>query len=162
MSPKLRLRGAHVTRYPALEDFVVSTLSLLVIMVAIAVVFMPPRPQLAVAIAPIAPAATPQRIIEIYGSLVDQNGNPIQNATVTIEYKNGTKARSDITDANGDFYFRFNEGPAPYLLTVSFYDSSGQLVTGSTWIDAAPGMQWGMQVTYVPPSNWVFVPLPGY
>lgn len=159
MSPLIRLRGVHVTRFPALEDFVVSTLSFLVLAVALTVIFMPPKPTLALAVAPI--GATPQKIVEIYGTLVDQAGNPIPNATVTVEYKGGAKARSDVTASDGSFYLRFNEGPSPYKITVSFYQN-GQLVTGETMLPVAPGSKWGVQIQFIPPSTWVFVPLPGY
>jgi len=161
MSPFERLRGAHLTSNPLLEDFVFSILSLLVVAVALTAILMPPKASVAAAVTPA--GATPNdKQVSMYGTLVDGSGAPIKNAVITVLYSDGTRVGSARTKNDGTWSLQFNEGPAPYTIEVTVYDSSGNPQTGSVDVVAAPGMRWGVRMTFTQPSSWVFVPLPGY
>lgn len=160
MSPFLRLRGAHLTAHPLIEDFIFTALSLLVIAVALTAVFSPPEAILAASVNGAGGNVNPKQIA-FYGTLVDENGQPIKNAEITISYSDGTKVSVARTKSDGSWSAQFNAGPGPYKVEVTV-DINGTPVTGSIDIDASPGMRYGVQMTFAQPSNWVFVPLPGY
>jgi hypothetical protein len=160
MSPHLRLRGAHLTSHPVIEDLVFTILSFLVLAVVFAAVTSSGRPTLAVAVTAAAQTANPKQIV-VYGTLLDANGEPIKNALIEIQYADGRREGSCRTKSDGTFKTQFNEGPAPYTIVVSFYQN-GQLVTGTCEFEAQPGYSYGMQAVFTPPSGFVFVPIPGY
>jgi hypothetical protein len=160
MSPRLRLRGAHLTSHPLIEDVVFTVLSFLVLAVAIAAVMSSGRPSLAIAVSAAAQGANPQQIV-VYGSLVDGNGEPIKNALIEIQYADGRREGSCRTKNDGTFKTQFNEGPAPYTVVVTVYEN-GQPITGTCEFNAQPGYCYGIQAVFTPPSTFVFVPLPGY
>ncbi len=160
MSPHLRLRGAHLTSHPLIEDVVFTVLSFLVLAVVVSALTASARPNLAVAVTSSAPAANSKQIV-VYGTLVDVNGAPIKNASVEIQYADGSRVGSCRTKSDGTFKTQFNEGPAPYTIVVSFYQN-GQLVTGTCEFVAEPGHAYGVRAVFTPPSSFVFVPIPGY
>lgn len=157
MSPFERLRGAHLTAHPALEDFVFSILSLLVIMVAIVAIVTPQQPQLALAVS--AQAAVRDRI-DVYGTLVDETGTPIPGATIQIK-KGGAVLASATTATDGSWATWFVDKTRDYTIVVT-YVQNGTTVTASQSVTMDPNMSWGIQITFTQPSSWVFVPLPGY
>lgn len=154
MSPFERLRGAHLTNHPVLEDIVFSLLSLLVLVVA-ATALMSGQTARIVSVA--SAASVPAKQIAVYGTLVDQNGVPVSGATISISYAKNNKLASGTTNANGEFNIRFNEATSPYTVTITTAQG-----TATTTVDMTGGLNWGLQVTLVPSSSWVFVPLPGY
>lgn len=155
MSPFERLRGAHLTKHPVIEDLVFSVLSLLVVTVAILAIVSPPKASIALAAKPIDPGTT-QKIF-IYGKLVDENGVGIAGATITVTYRDGKKAMTVVTAADGTFTMQFTDGPSPYPVEVQVGNT-----VGTTTLACDPGMKWGITMTFVQPSSFVFVPLPGY
>ncbi|TLM94734.1 MAG: carboxypeptidase regulatory-like domain-containing protein [Actinobacteria bacterium] len=155
MSPFERLRGAHLTNHPVLEDLIFSTLSLLVLVVAAMAIMAGQNARL---VAEATAAGPPAKQVAIYGTLVDQNGQPIQGATVTVSYAKNNKLATGTTNANGEFNIRFNAETSPYTITV--VTPQGQ--SASTTLDMSGGMTWGLRMTMIPSSNWIFVPLPGY
>jgi len=159
MSPFERLRGAHLTAHPVLEDLVFTALSLLVLTVAVAAIAATPQPMVAVAAAPVAPAA-PNEIV-IYGTLVDQAGDPLPWALITVRNPAGQIVALAFTDADGNWDVSIIGPAANYTVRVTTI-SGGQLVQGQTHVSASPGMVWGVQMVFSQPSSWVFVPLPGY
>lgn len=166
MSPFERLRGAHLTSHPVIEDLIFTLLSLLVVAVAISVLVTPSEPTLALAVQPPGKGGggggtvNPKQI-ELYGSLVDETGAPIKSALIEVEYADGTRVASARTKTDGTFLMQFNEGAAPYTIRVTVV-VNGVTVTSSTTMNVAPGMKWGIQMTLSQGSTWVFVPLPGY
>jgi len=162
MSPFERLRGAHLTAHPALEDFVFSVLSVLVLIVAIVTVSMPQSATVTVASA--APKPATKNHIVMYGSLRDTAGLPVVGADIVIRDIDGPVLATTTTDALGDWDVRFRDEramPKTYTVEVTVI-VGGQPVTGSTQVEAITGMMWGMQLVFSQPSTWVFVPLPGY
>lgn len=162
MSPFERLRGAHLTNHPVLEDLVFSVLSVLVIFVAITAIVAPATGSLVVT----AMAAKPSTPVHVtfYGTLVDEAGQPIPNASVAIKNEDGVTMASDTTDAQGLWDVRFKDErnmPKTYTIEVTVY-VNGQPVTGTTEITAYTGMKWGLQMLFSQESTWTFVPLPGY
>lgn len=155
MSPFERLRGAHLTNHPVLEDLVFSVLSFLVMIVAATAIMAQSDPRIVAVAAP--GGGPPGKQIELYGTLVDENGQPLSGATIELAYAKNNKIASTTTNANGEFIIRFNEAISPYTLTVRTPQG-----TASTTLDLTGGLTWGIQVTMIPPSSWVFVPLPGY
>jgi hypothetical protein len=159
MSPFERLRGAHLTGHPVLEDLIFSVLSILVLAVAISAMMAPASGSLTATVTA-AHAAPPNRIT-MYGTLVDGNGDPISGATISVDYKDGKKAATAVTASDGSWGLSFKDGPGPYLIKVTVMQN-GTPVTGQVTIDAAPRLSWGVQMVFTQPSSWVFVPLPGY
>lgn len=160
MSPFERLRGAHLTGHPVLEDFIFSVLSLLVVAVAITAVMSAGHGSLSATVTS-AYAIPGWKTINMYGTLVDASGNPISGATVSVDYRDGKKAATTTTAADGSWSVSFMDGAGPYTITVTVM-VDGVPVTGEITIDAAPDMFWGVQMVFTQPSSWVFVPLPGY
>ena len=162
MSPFERLRGAHLTAHPVLEDLVFSVLSLLVLTVAIIAVCMPQQATVTAAMAAPLPATKNHAVF--YGTLVDQNGAPISGASVVIKSDTGQTMASTTTDSRGEWDVRFKDErnmPKTYTVVVTV-TVNGQPVTGSTEISAYTSMKWGIQLIFAPPTSWTFVPLPGY
>lgn len=157
MSPFLRLRGAHLTSNPVLEDFVFTLLSLLVIGVALTAVLSPPEPIIAATVTAAGVSAS-QNHVNLYGTLLDASGAPIAGATITTQYRDGTRVASTSTAADGSWSLRFKDGPQPFsiVITVPGYPPV------SYDMYATPGMRYGVQMVFTQPSTWVFVPLPGY
>lgn len=161
MSPFERLRGAHLTDHPVLEDLIFSLLSIVVLMIAVFAITSPGHGTLSAIVTP-AHAATPSwKTIYLYGTLVDTNGQPISGATVSIDYRDGKKAATTQTATDGTWRVAFMDGPGPYSITVTTI-VNGTPVTGTVDITASPDMQWGVQMTFSNSSSWTFVPLPGY
>ena len=160
MSPFERLRGAHLTGHPVLEDLIFSVLSVLVLAVAITALFAGAKGSLT-AVVTEAHATPSWKTISMYGTLVDDNGAPISGATVTVAYRDGKKAATTTTAVNGAWNVSFMDGPGPYTIVVTIM-RNGAPVTGEVTVNAAPGTSWGMQMVFTQPSSWVFVPLPGY
>lgn len=160
MSPFLRLRGAHLTSHPVLEDIIFTVLSLFVLGVAITAIVSPPEPTVAATVTPMGVSASPNHVV-LYGTLVDAEGRPLSGATVSTEYRDGTRVASTTTAADGSWTLRFKEGPQPFTVTVTVY-IDGRPVIGTVDIAAQPGMRYGVQMTFTQPSTFVFVPLPGY
>lgn len=161
MSPFERLRGAHLTDHPVLEDLIFSVLSLLVLTIAIMAITSSGHGTLSAVVTP-ANAATPSwKTIYLYGTLVDGAGKPISGATVSVDYRDGKKAASTQTATDGTWRVSFMDGPGPYTITVTTM-VNGSPVTGTIDITASPNMQWGVQMTFSQSSVWTFVPLPGY
>lgn len=155
MSPFERLRGAHLTNHPVLEDLIFSVLSFLVMIVAATAIMSSQDPRIVAVAAPGGGPAGKQ--IVIYGTLVDENGQPIVGATIDVSYAKNNKIATATTNANGEFTIRFNEAVSPYTVRVTTPQG-----TATTDLNMTGGMSWGIQVTMTPPSSWVFVPLPGY
>lgn len=160
MSPFLRLRGAHLTSFPVLEDIVFTILSLAVMVVAATAIIGSPQASIAASVNAQGATVNPKQVA-FYGTLVDANGVPIKNADISIQYSDGTQVASARTKSDGSWNLQFNDGPAPYTVTVTTV-INGQTVTGSVDVPATPGMRWGIQMVFTQPSSWVFVPLPGY
>jgi len=161
MSPFERLRGVHLTDHPVLEDLIFSVLSILVLTIAIVAISSSGHGTLSAIVTP-AHAATPSwKTIYMYGTLVDASGQPISGATVSVDYRDGKKASTTTTLADGSWRVSFMDGPGPYTITVTIMQN-GQPVVGTINIDASPDMQWGVQMVFDQSSSWVFVPLPGY
>lgn len=160
MSPFLRLRGAHLTSHPVLEDIVFTMLSLLVLGVALSAIMSPPEPIIAASVAPTGVSASPNHVV-LYGTLVDGTGTPISEALIETVYRDGTRVASTTTATDGSWSLRFKDGPQPFTLEVTVY-TNGQPVTTTVLVTAQPGLRYGVQMTYTQPSTWVFVPLPGY
>ncbi len=162
MSPFERLRGAHLTAHPVIEDLVFSVLSVMVLVVAIVAVCMPQEARVTAAMAATLPATKNHAVF--YGTLVDQSGAPISGASVVIKDDGGATMASTTTNANGEWDVRFKDErnmPKTYTVVVTV-TINGQPVTGSTQISAYTSMKWGVQLVFAPPSSWTFVPLPGY
>lgn len=155
MSPFERLKGAHLTSHPLIEDLVFSVLSLLVLVVAATTILSSQDPRIVAVAAPGGSAGAKQ--IVLYGTLVDASGQPIQGATIEVLYAKNNKIAAATTDASGVFDMRFNEATSPYTIRIT--TSQG---TASTQLNMTGGLKWGLRITMAPPSNWVFVPLPGY
>ena len=102
MSPFERLRGAHLTGHPVIEDLVFSVLSVLVLTVAIVAVTMPSQPTIALAVNPVTGKAAPNEI-GMYGTLVEQDGTPIRNALITLRNPSGTIVAWTLTAADGSW-----------------------------------------------------------
>lgn len=160
MSPFLRLRGAHLTSFPVLEDFVFTALSVIVAVVALSHVLMQPSASIAASVNAAGAAVNPKQVV-FYGTLVDASGQPIKNAVIEVQYADGTRVASSRTKADGSWSLQFNDGPAPFTITVTVIEN-GVPVTGEVQVAATPGMRWGIQMVFTQPSTWVFVPLPGY
>jgi len=160
VSPFERLRGAHLTGHPVLEDFIFSVLSVMVLTVAVTAMFAGAQGTLT-AVVTEAHAAPSWRTISMYGTLVDASGVPVSGATVSVTYRDGKKAATTTTAADGSWNLSFMDGPGPYTITVTVMQN-GSPVTGEVTVNAAPGMSWGLQMVFTQPSSWVFVPLPGY
>lgn len=161
MSPFERLRGAHLTDHPVLEDLVFSLLSIIVLTIAVVAITSSGHGTLSAVVTPANAASPTWKTIYLYGTLVDERGAPISGATVNVDYRDGKKAATTTTLADGGWRLSFMDGPGPYMITVTTI-VNGQPVTGSVNIDASPNMQWGVQMTFTQSTNWVFVPLPGY
>jgi len=162
MSPFERLRGAHLTAHPVLEDLVFSVLSLLVLVVAIVAVSAPLGGSVTAAMA--APKPATKNHVVFYGTLVNESGRPISGAAVVIRDESGNRMASTTTDSRGEWDVRFKDErnmPKDYTIEVTI-QVDGQPVTGSTVVTAQTSMKWGIQLTFTPPASWVFVPLPGY
>ncbi len=160
MSPFLRLRGAHLTSHPVLEDLIFTVLSLVVAVVAITAVVAPPEASIAANVSTSGVNVNPKQVV-FYGTLVDVNGVPIVGADIEILYADGTRVAKSKTMKDGSWSTQFNKGPAPYTIEVTVWEN-GVANVGTIDIAAEPGMRYGIQMTYAPPSSWVFVPLPGY
>lgn len=160
MSPFLRLRGAHLTSHPVLEDLIFTILSFAVVLVAITAVVSPPEASIAANVNASGVKVNPKQIV-FYGTLVDVNGVPISGAEIEILYADGTRVAKSRTDKDGVWTTQFVEGPGPYTIEVSVTEN-GVTTVGTIEINAEPGMRYGIQMTLAPPSSWVFVPLPGY
>lgn len=160
MSPFERLKGAHLTSHPILEDLVFSVLSLLVAVVAITAITTPPQAMIAAAVSAKRPQPNKTQIA-LYGTLVDASGQPISGASVEVRDSAGNVVATDVTDAGSAWNVKFKGDAGTYTVVVTFLDG-GTTVTGSATIDASPDMQWGVRMTYTGSSSWVFVPLPGY
>jgi hypothetical protein len=162
MSPFERLRGAHLTAHPVLEDFIFSVLSIMVLVVAIVAVAMPQNATVTAAMAAPLPATKNHAVF--YGTLVDASGQPIVGAQIVIKDELGNVMASTTSDAAGEWDVRFRDErnmPKTYTLEVTTY-VNGQPVTGTTELTASTGKMWGVQLVFTQPSTWVFVPLPGY
>lgn len=160
MSPFLRLRGAHLTSHPVLEDLVFTLLSLAVAVVAITAVASPPEATLAANVNASGVNVNPKQIV-FYGTLVDAGGVPISGADIDVMYSDGTRAARARTAKDGSWSTQFVDGPGPYTVVVTV-TQNGVTTTSSIDITAEPGKRYGVQMTYAPPSSWVFVPVPGY
>jgi hypothetical protein len=62
-----------------------------------------------------------------------------------------------VTAADGTFTMTFNDGPSPLPVEVRVGN-----VVGYTQLNVLPGYKYGVVMTFVQPSTFVFVPLPGY
>lgn len=160
MSPFLRLRGAHLTSFPVIEDIVFTMLSLLVMVVAVTAIINTPQASIAASVSAQGATVNPKQIA-FYGTLVDASGAPIKNADISIRYSDGSQVGSARTKSDGSWSLQFNDGPAPFTITVTTI-VNGQPVTGTVDVPATPGQRWGIQMVFTQPSSWVFVPLPGY
>jgi len=161
VSPFERLRGAHLTGHPVLEDFIFSVLSVLVLAVAVTAMFAGAQGTLTATVTEAHAAPPSWKTIALYGTLLDDDGVPVSGATVSVDYRDGKKAAVTTTAADGSWNVSFMDGPGPYTITVTIMQN-GSPVTGEVTINAAPGMSFGLQMVFTQPSSWVFVPLPGY
>jgi hypothetical protein len=151
--------AAHVTSWPLMEDAVFTLLSVMVVIAAMIVILAPPRMSIGVRLEEAHAAGG--KAIDIYGSLVDENGQPLKGATVEIYDRNGARVGIAHTDNNGFFDTKFWQDRGVYTIRVA-YTSGGQTVTGSMSLDAQPGYDYGVQATLTQTDVIVFVPVPGY
>lgn len=69
---------------------------------------------------------------QINGTVLNQSGTPVQNATVVALGSSGVVANTGATDANGNFNLHALQ-PGTYQLTIynSYVNASGQTITAS-------------------------------
>lgn len=100
----------------------------------------------------------------LYGTVIDPAGKPMRGATVVIvRYVNGVSQRVTtlVSAADGSFSTTLVDPSGTYRIIASV-DVGGNNVRGSTTFSPASGGSYGVQVTLIEKSYFLFLPIPGY
>jgi hypothetical protein len=162
VSPHLRLRGVHITSFPALEDLVFSLLSFAVVATLLSALVAPPTAAVAATVTGIQPMAGGKKQIIVYGTLVDPSGTPISGASIAVYDSSGVLQDTSTTNSSGAFnLIRFKDTGDTFTFKITV-TVNGQPVTGTYKLAMTPGYKWGLRVVFTPPTTFAFVPIPGY
>ncbi len=168
MSPLERIRdrlvrptGLHVTGLPVLEDVVLTLLSAVIVIVLGTVVFIPPRHAFEITVEE-AMAAAHSKQIEIYGRLLDENGQPLKNQVVELFAASGARVGFGRTKSDGSYVIQWNGPTGTYRVLMTVVLPSGGVVTGSTVLECQMGHTYGVYGTLTQTGTILFAPIPGY
>lgn len=106
-------------------------------------------------------AAAPARL---FGTVVDAAGKPVRGATVVVvRYVNGVSQNvvTLVSAADGTFFTTLSEPSGTHRLIASV-DVGGKNVRGSATLEPQSGQTYGVKITLIEKSYFMFLPIPGY
>lgn len=100
----------------------------------------------------------------VYGSVVDTSNKPVRGATVVItRYVNGVSRRAaSLTSSGAGLFSTSLADPSGTYRIVASADMGGRTVRGSTTFEPQAGVSYGVKVTLIEKSYFMFAPIPGY
>jgi len=159
------VRGARATAvehgHSLAEDIFLTSLSLVVVMVVIGLIFMPPAPSMAVDIQADAIASN---TIVVYGKVVDTQGLAVRGATVVVAKQTATgyqQVASLVAAADGTFRTEIRNVAGTYRVVVTA-DVGRRTVSDTLTYAMAPGHAYATKAELQPTEYFLFLPITSY